>query len=101
MSKTTAKPTRKRTSAAAFLANLQDPVESSPASVASAKETPAAPPSRTTRDGLKHIGGYFPPDDVEKVAILRARLKLDNSELIALAINELWKAHQTKKAFDA
>jgi hypothetical protein len=34
------------------------------------------PPSRA---GLKHIGGYFELATVEKVALLRARLKLDNS----------------------
>jgi hypothetical protein len=36
---------------------------------------------------------------VEKFAILRARLGLDNSELIKLAIDELYKKHEAKRAF--
>lgn len=52
-----------------------------------------------TRDGLKHIGGYLNADTVEKVAILRARLGLDNSELITLAIDELHTRHNAKRAF--
>jgi hypothetical protein len=52
-----------------------------------------------TRDGLKHIGGYLSADAVEKVAILRARLRLDNSELITLAVNELHARHSAKRAF--
>jgi hypothetical protein len=52
-----------------------------------------------TREGLKHIGGYLTTDAVEKVAILRARLGLDNSELITLAVNELHAKHQAKRAF--
>jgi hypothetical protein len=38
-------------------------------------------PSRT-RAGLNHIGTYLDRETVEKVAILRARLGLDNSKLI-------------------
>jgi len=34
------------------------------------------------RAGLKHIGAYLDRETVEKVAILRARLGLDNSKLI-------------------
>lgn len=56
-------------------------------------------PRTSTRSGLKHIGGYFARDDVEKFAILRARLELDNSELIRLAIDELYRKHQAKRAF--
>jgi hypothetical protein len=52
-----------------------------------------------TRYGLKHIGGYLSADAVEKVAILRARLRLDNSQLITLAINELHARHNAKRAF--
>jgi hypothetical protein len=52
-----------------------------------------------TRAGLKHIGGYLSADAVEKVAILRARLRLDNSELITLAINELHARQNAKRAF--
>lgn len=55
-----------------------------------------APPSRAA---LKHIGAYLEQSDVEKVALLRARLSLDNSQLIALAINNLYKAESTKRKF--
>lgn len=53
----------------------------------------------STRAGLKHIGGYFDLETVEKVAVLRARLRLDNSELIKLAIDELHRKHSAKRAF--
>lgn len=52
-----------------------------------------------TRSGLKHIGGYFERETVEKVAVLRARLDLDNSELIKLAIDELHRKHAAKRSF--
>ena len=51
------------------------------------------------RTGLKHIGGYFEIETVEKVAILRARLRLDNSGLIKLAVDELHSKHQARRAF--
>src|SRR6516225_7349774 len=35
-----------------------------------------------TRAGLKHVGTYLDREIVEKIAILRARLGLDNSKLI-------------------
>ena len=53
----------------------------------------------STRTGLKHIGGYFDDETVEKVAILRARLKLDNSALIKLAVDDLHRKHMAKRAF--
>lgn len=56
----------------------------------------ASPPY--TRLGLKHIGGYFAPETVEKVAVLRARLNLDNSGLIKLAIDELHARHTAQRA---
>jgi hypothetical protein len=56
-----------------------------------------APP--TSRVGLKHIGGYFDREDVEKIAILRARLGLDNSQLIRLAVEELFRKHSARRAF--
>jgi hypothetical protein len=59
----------------------------------------AAPKSQRKQAGKKHIGGYFEPDMVEKVAILRARLNLDNSELIKLAIEDLYRKHEAKRAF--
>lgn len=55
--------------------------------------------SAPSRIGLKHIGGYFDLETVEKVALLRARLRLDNSELIKLAIDELHRTQLAKRAF--
>jgi hypothetical protein len=52
-----------------------------------------------TRVGLKHIGGYLDPETVEKIAVLRARLELNNSELIKLAIDELHRKHKAQRAF--
>ena len=57
------------------------------------------PAGTVSRAGLKHIGGYMDDETVEKVALLRARLKLDNSELIKLAINDLYAKHRAKRAF--
>jgi hypothetical protein len=51
------------------------------------------------RVGRKHIGGYFDKDTTEKVAILRARLSLDNSELIKLAIEELYRRETAARKF--
>lgn len=52
-----------------------------------------------SRTGLKHIGGYFDRDTVEKVAILRARLDLDNSQLIKRAIDELYSKEGAARKF--
>ena len=54
-----------------------------------------APP----RAGLKHFGGYLDDDTLEKIALLRVRLKKDNSELIKQAIDELYRKHNAKRAF--
>lgn len=94
MSKTTAK-------GAAFLQALS-PIEALPAEAPAANAAPAPKPENVaaaSRKGLKHIGGYFNRPDVEKFAILRARLGLDNSELIKLAIDELYRKHEAKRAF--
>jgi hypothetical protein len=58
--------------------------------------TPVKPSSRVN---LKHIGGYFDDEVVEMVAVLRARLKLDNSGLIKLALEDLYRKHNAKRAF--
>jgi hypothetical protein len=60
---------------------------------------PPLPAAPTSRVGLKHIGGYVGPETVEKVALLRARLNLDNSELIKRAIDELYASHHAKRVF--
>jgi hypothetical protein len=83
-----------------FLANMKLESQENPSSAIQtmpAKEKKS--PQQLTRMGLKHIGGYLPDEMVEKVALLRARLKLDNSELITLAINDLYTKQKAKKAF--
>jgi hypothetical protein len=52
-----------------------------------------------TRVGLKHFGGYLDDDSLEKIALLRIRLKKDNSELIKQAIDDLYRKHNAKRAF--
>lgn len=53
------------------------------------------------RAGQKHLGAYFDKRDpiLERVAILRARLDMTNSELIEHALDELWKRHEAGRAF--
>lgn len=82
---------------AAFLQAPTVQPDEKPATVADsdAPKTPRA----ASRNGLKHIGGYFDRADVEKFAVLRARLDLDNSELIKLAVDELYRKHEAKRAF--
>jgi hypothetical protein len=95
---------------AAFLAALDDNPQPavaprhvpSPGIAATADVTPEPQPAvkpTNSRTGLKHIGGYFDREDVEKVAVLRARLGLDNSQLIQLAVNDLYKKHSAQRAF--
>jgi hypothetical protein len=63
------------------------------------KEEQPLPRSISTRANLKHIGGYVDAETVEKVALLRVRLKLDNSQLIKRAIDDLFAKHKAKRAF--
>jgi hypothetical protein len=87
------------TKGAAFLQAYSVPTEEKPPLAANA-DAPAPKATRAaSRNGLKHIGGYFDDPEVEKIAILRARLRLDNSELIKLAIGELYTKLETKRAF--
>lgn len=53
----------------------------------------------TSRAGLKHFGGYLDDPTLEKIALLRVRLKKDNSELIKLAVDELYAKNHAKRAF--
>ncbi len=63
-------------------------------------ETPkAARGGGSSRAGLKHIGAYLDRETVEKIALLRARLALDNSQLIKLAIERLYAAESAKRKF--
>lgn len=89
----------KASKAAAFLENMiQEPVEI--AKSARREKDSQSSKGVGTRAGLKHIGGYLDAETVEKVAILRARLNLDNSELIKFAINELYSKQKAKRAFN-
>lgn len=87
--------------AADFLQNMQGDTPPAPHQVTdiSKRREGRAKAVATTRTGLKHIGGYFDREMVEKVAVLRARLNLDNSELIKLAIEDLHRKHMAKRAF--
>jgi len=97
--------------AATFLKNMQQGTAGEGGTVSKRPEAPttvandtpapatAKPASVVRRSGLKHIGGYFDSETVEKVALLRARLDLDNSELIKLAIDELFTKQKAARAF--
>ncbi len=91
----------KKSSAAEFLENMkQQEPEAQISMPASRQQKERKVQLTNSREGLKHIGGYLNDEMVEKVAILRARLKLDNSELITLAVNELYTKQKAKKAFN-
>ena len=63
------------------------------------KTNAAAPAKKSLRSELKHFGGYLDDATLEKIALLRIRLKKDNSELIKFAIEELDRKHNAKRAF--
>ena len=92
-----------RSKANDFLAAMtpEPEAEKRPAPAASRPRAAREPAVKATptRAGLKHIGGYFDRETVEKVAVLRARLDLDNSELIKLAIEDLHRKHMAKRAY--
>jgi hypothetical protein len=90
-----------RSKANDFLAAMSPEPEAAERAAPAAKPRAAKEPAKAapTRAGLKHIGGYFDRETVEKVAVLRARLDLDNSELIKLAIEELHRKHMAKRAY--
>jgi hypothetical protein len=92
----------KASSAAAFLENMKGEAveEAAPPVMHEKPKRASAKAAAGTRSGLKHIGGYFASETVEKVAILRARLDLDNSQLIKLAIDELYSKQKAKRAFN-
>ena len=60
--------------------------------------TDAMRPAAASRAGLKHFGGYLDEATLEKIALLRVRLKKDNSELIKLAIDELHAKQEARRA---
>lgn len=87
-----------------FLQAFGDPPASTPVAqlVTSAEPSavPREPKAATRRTGLKHIGGYFDRENVEMIVVLRARLGLDNSQLIQLAVSDLFKKLSAQRAFD-
>ena len=88
----------RKNKAADFLQNMAHEMQTEPVAPTPKRAEPQgqAAPSRA---GLKHIGGYCTVDTVEKFAVLRARLGLDNSELLTQAIDELYLKHAAKRAF--
>ena len=86
----------------AFLAAMQEAEPEPtprPVAVEASPHTLRARPAAASRTGLKHIGGYLDRATVEKVAILRARLDCDNSELLKRAIDDLYRKHEAKRNF--
>lgn len=73
----------------------------SPKPAANRTPEPVADKQVAKRAGQKHLGAYFDKGDpiLERVAILRARLDMNNSELIEHALHELWKRHEAGRAF--
>jgi hypothetical protein len=87
-----------KATAESFLKKLAiNDAESSPAVLPSESKGSAKPIAG--RAGLKHFGGYVNRETMEKVAVLRARLDLDNSELIVHAINELYQRETAARKF--
>jgi hypothetical protein len=70
-----------------------------PAEPPAANGEAAAPKATASRANLKHIGAYLDRETVEKVALLRARLALDNSQLVKLAIERLHATESAKRKF--
>jgi hypothetical protein len=88
-----------KSKAAAFLAAMTPEGDVAPAAATISRGSGLSQHRTPSRTGLKHIGAYLDRATVEKVAILRARLDLDNSELIKLAIEELYAKQEAKRAF--
>lgn len=72
-----------------------------PTPAAKRSVTPIAEKPVAKRAGQKHLGAYFDKGHpiLEQVAILRARMDMNNSELIEHALDELWKRHEAGRAF--
>jgi hypothetical protein len=75
-----------------------------PEAPASIHPLPVRPPKPVkgkapSRASLKHFGGYVGDETLEKTALLRVRLKKDNSQLIEQAIDDLFRKHTAKRAF--
>jgi hypothetical protein len=103
---------RTPTKAADFLKAMQlgeggepEPASLPPLAESPVTVTPPAPKPRAMkaatpkRSELKHFGGYLDDETLEIIALLRIRLKKDNSELIKVAMNDLYRKHSAKRAF--
>lgn len=99
---------RKPANASSFLSalNLDAPANETPAIakpvlVEEAPRKPGRPRKASgSREGLKHIGGYLQDEAAERFARLKIRTKLGNDELLALAIDELWRIEGTKRKWE-
>ncbi len=91
-----------KVTAESFLKNMgigeTEPTSAAATATAATSETEKPRPA-TSRAGLKHIGGYVDRETAEQVAILRARLNLDNSELIKRAIEEMYQRETAARKF--
>ena len=47
----------------------------------------------------RHFGAYLDQATLERVALLRARLRMDNGQLMVEAINRLWRDMETERKF--
>jgi hypothetical protein len=47
----------------------------------------------------RHFGAYLDQPTLERIALLRARLRMDNGQLMAEAVNLLWKQMETERKF--
>ena len=98
---------RKPARASDFLKSLSldtpaaEPASSPIASVPDSEPAKRGRPRKESgsRAGLKHIGGYLQDESVERFALLKIRTKLGNDELLARAIDELWRVESAKRSF--
>ena len=62
---------------------------------AAAKPQPVAKPTRApSREGKKHIGAWLNADFEKSLLMVRASTGAKTHELIALALNDLFRAHK-------
>ena len=104
---------RKPATATAFLSALNLPEAQAEETTPRAPVSPPAPAPDTvpdrqgrarkgtgSREGLKHIGGYLRDEEAERFARLKVRTKLGNDELLARAIDELWRIEGAKRKWE-
>lgn len=90
----------KKATAASFLKNMGlDEAEPEVPSTTAGEGRGKGKPVAVSRAELKHFGGYIGTEVEEQIAILRARLKLDNSKLIERAIRELYDREESARKF--